>query len=95
MRSKTEYMKCNFIKRQSSSILDVKVGDHMIPKVTHFKYLESIIQNNKVIEVDVNHRTQAWWLIWRITLGVLYDAKVPLKLKEKFHQTIVRSKMLY
>ena len=32
----------------------------------------------------MNHRTQARCLIWKRTLGVLYDAKIPLKLKEKF-----------
>jgi hypothetical protein len=88
-------MKCNFIKRQSSSILDVKVGDRMIPKVLRFKSLGSIIQNDRFIKTYVNHRTQGRWLIWRRTLGVLYDAKVPLKLKEKFHRTIVRLKVLY
>jgi len=42
----------------------------------------------------VNYRTQARWLIWRRTLGVLYDVKVLLNLKEKIHRTIVRLKML-
>ena len=45
-RSKTEYMECNFSKR-SRSTLDVKVGDHIIPQVTRFKYLGSIVQNDR------------------------------------------------
>jgi len=45
-RSKTEYIECNFSKRRSSPTLEVKVGDHIIPQVTRFKYLGSIVQNN-------------------------------------------------
>jgi len=55
-RSKTEYMECNFSKRQSSPTWEVKVGDHIIPQVTWFKYLGSIVQNNREIKADVNHR---------------------------------------
>jgi len=58
-RSKTEYMECNFSKRRSESTLEVKVGGHIIPQVTRFKYLGSIVQNDGEIEADVNHRIQA------------------------------------
>jgi len=46
-RSKTEYMECNFSRRRSRSTLEVKVGDHIIPQVTRFKYLGSIVQNDR------------------------------------------------
>jgi len=46
-RSKMEYMECNFSKRRSGSTLEVKVGDHIIPQVTRFKYLGSIVQNDE------------------------------------------------
>ena len=48
-RSKTECMECNFSKRRSSSTLEVKVEDHIIPQVTWFKYLGSIVQNDREI----------------------------------------------
>jgi len=57
-KSKAEYIECNFSKRRSSSTLGVKVGDHIIPQVTRFKYLGSIVQNDREIEADVNHRIQ-------------------------------------
>jgi len=94
-RSKTEYMECNFSKRRSGSTLEVKVGDHIIPQVTRFKYLGSIVQNDGEIEADVNHRIQVGWLKWRSALDVLCNKKVPLKLKGKFYRTIVRPAMLY
>ncbi|KAH1190117.1 Craniofacial development protein 2 [Glycine max] len=46
-------------------------------------------------EGDVNHRIQAGWMKWRKASGVLCDAKVPIKLKEKFYRTAVRPAILY
>jgi len=46
-RSKTEYMECNFSNRRSRSTLEVKVGDHTIPQVTRFKYLDFIVQRTE------------------------------------------------
>ena len=94
-RSKTEYMECKFSNRRGNSTLEVKVGDHIIPQVTRFKYLGSVVQNDGEIEADVNHRIQVGWLKWRRASGVLCDKKVPLKLKGKFYRTAVRPAMLY
>jgi len=65
------------------------------PQVTRFKYLGSILQNAEEIESDVSHRIQVGWLKWRRDSCVLYDKKVPLKLKGKFYWTSVRPTMLY
>jgi len=94
-KSKTKYMECNFSKRRSGSTLEVKVGYHIIPQVTQFKYIWSIVQNDEKIEANVNHRIQVEWLKWRRASGVLCDKKVPLKLKGKFYRTTVRPAMLY
>ncbi|KAL5153826.1 LINE-1 retrotransposable element ORF2 protein [Glycine soja] len=94
-RSKSEYMECKFNKRRRVSNSEVKVGDHIIPQVTRFKYLGSVIQDDGEIEGDVNHRIQAGWMKWRKASGVLCDAKVPIKLKGKFYRTAVRPTILY
>lgn len=39
----------------------MKIRDHIIPQITLFKYLESVIQNDK-IERNVNHHIQVGWL---------------------------------
>jgi hypothetical protein len=88
-------MECNFSKRRSRSTLEVKVGDRIIPQVTRFKYLGSIVQNDGEIEADVSHRIQAGWLKWRRASGVLCYKNVPVKLKGKFYRTAVKSAMLY
>ncbi|RZB49939.1 Protein YLS3 [Glycine soja] len=94
-RSKSEYMECKFNKRRRVSNSEVKIGDHIIPQVTWFKYLGSVIQDDGEIEGDVNHRIQAGWMKWRKASGVLCDAKVPIKLKGKFYRTAVRPAILY
>ncbi|KAL5137126.1 hypothetical protein HKD37_10G027540 [Glycine soja] len=93
--SKSEYMECKFNKRRRVSNSEVKIGDHIIPQVTRFKYLGSVIQDDGEIEGDVNHRIQAGWMKWRKASGVLCDAKVPIKLKGKFYRTAVRPAILY
>ena len=40
---KTEHMHCNFSKRQEEYDLEVKMGEDVIPHVTKFKYMGSII----------------------------------------------------
>ncbi|KAL5155233.1 LINE-1 retrotransposable element ORF2 protein [Glycine soja] len=94
-RSKSEYMECKFNKSRRVSNSEVKIGDHIIPQVTRFKYLGSVIQDDGEIEGDVNHRIQAGWMKWRKASGVLCDAKVPIKLKGKFYRTAVRLAILY
>jgi predicted metal-dependent peptidase len=57
-RNKTEYMKCNFRKRRRIFSLEVKVEDHIIAPVIHFKYLGSMVQNDGEIKAYVNYRIQ-------------------------------------
>ena len=66
-RSKTKYTECKFTKRHTNSNLGVKIGDDSIPQITRFKYLRSIIKNDREIEGNVNHRIQVGWSKWRST----------------------------
>ena len=55
----------------------------------------SIIQQEGEIGEDVNHRVQAGWVKWRSASGVLYDRRIPLKLKEKFYKTAIRPAIIH
>ena len=66
-----------------------------IPMSSYFKYLGSIIQKDREIKSDANHRIQAGWLKWRNAKRVLCDRNIPLWLKEKFYQTAIRPALLY
>ena len=35
-RNKKEYMECKFNKKQTNNDLEVKIGEHVIPKVSSF-----------------------------------------------------------
>ena len=51
-------MHCNFSNIQENFGLEVKLGD-VIPQVSKFKYLGSIIQDDREINEDVTHRIEA------------------------------------
>ena len=53
-----------------------------------FKYLGSIIQNDKDIEGDIDHRIQVEWIKWMSVSRVPCDGKVSLKLKGKFYHKL-------
>ncbi|KAK9157750.1 hypothetical protein Scep_004324 [Stephania cephalantha] len=59
-RTKTEYMHCEFRNTRHRDDGVVKLGEVEVPKVNHFRYLGSIIQNDGNIENDVTHRIQVW-----------------------------------
>ncbi|KAM3301760.1 hypothetical protein P3S67_016262 [Capsicum chacoense] len=51
-------------------------------------------QGNGEIDEDVSHRIGGW-MKWKLASGVLYDRKVPPKLKGKFYRVAVRPVILY
>jgi hypothetical protein len=67
----------------------------VVPKKDIFRYLGSMLQKNGDIDEDVSHRIKVGWLKWHQAFGVLYDPRVPLKLKGKFYRTMIRPVMLY
>ena len=63
--------------------------------VYHSKYLGSVIDKDGTIDRDVDLRVQAVWAIWRKMTGVLYDRKIPLRLKAKVYEAIIRPALTY
>ena len=78
-------MECKFSKYEIRDYSIVTLDSQEILISSYFKYLGSIIQKDKEIDSDVNHRIKAGWLNWRSTIGVLCDRNIPLWLKEKFY----------
>ncbi|XP_016451102.1 uncharacterized protein LOC107775831 [Nicotiana tabacum] len=58
-RTKTEYLECKFSDGTHDADVEVKLDAQVIPKITSFKYLGSIIQGNRDIDKDVAHRIGA------------------------------------
>jgi hypothetical protein len=89
-----EYMKCDF-SATTKEEGDIRLDGMVVLKKDTFRYLGSMLQKDGDIDEDVNHRIKADWLKWCQASGVLCDPRVPLKLKEKFYRTAIRSVMLY
>ena len=58
-------------------------------------YLASVIDTGGTIDRDVDLRVQAAWSSWRKLTGVLYDRKIPLRLKAKVYEAIIRPALAY
>ena len=76
--------------------LPMKVNGDELNNVDHFKYLGSVIDRDGTIDRDVDLRVRAAWSSWRKKLtGVLYDRKIPLRLKAKVYEAIIRPALTY
>ncbi|RDX64746.1 hypothetical protein CR513_56666, partial [Mucuna pruriens] len=82
-------------RKREENELDVKVEDNVIPQVSKFKYLRSILQNDGKINEGGMHMIQVELLKWRKTLRVICVCKISTKFKEKFYCTTIRLIVLY
>ena len=79
----------------SENPLPIELNGEELKNVDHFKYLGSVIDKDGTIDRDVDLRVQAAWSSWRKLTGVLYDRKIPLRLKAKIYETIIRPALTY
>ena len=91
-RSKTEYM-CTSI--DGDDLESIWMDGEEIKRVNKFKYLGTMVDASGCMDEEVRYRVQSGWNNWRSASGVLCDRRVPLKLKGKFHRTVIRPAMLY
>ena len=75
--------------------LPMKVNGDELKNVDHFKYLGSVKDRDGTIDRDVDLRVRAAWSSWRKLTGVLYDRKIPLRLKAKVYEAIIRPALTY
>jgi hypothetical protein len=90
-RMKTEYLPIGIDSDQNQLTVDEWLLD---PK-DNFRYLGSIISGNGTIAEEISARIRAAWLAWRKVSGVIYDRRIPLKLKGQIYKTAVRPALLY
>ena len=90
-RSKTEYLSVNAENHKET----VKMEDTKVPRVKEFKYLGSTMQESGSYEREVKRIVQAEWNGWRKVSGVIYDRRLPGRVKEKVYSSVVRPAMVY
>lgn len=93
-KDKTEHMESVW-KGEADSGERVSMQGVQLKKVTEYKYLGSLMQQNGEIENEVNSRIQVGWAKWKAASGVLCDKRVPMRVKGKFYSTVVRPAMIY
>ena len=76
-------MECKFSKSRNKNKMAVKLDGQEILKSKSFQNLGSIFHKDREIEEEVNHKIRARCLKCRSTSGVLYNHRLPIKLKEK------------
>ena len=59
------------------------------------QYLGSIIDGSGGCGKDIDGLIKVAWSRWRDLSGVIYDKKVPVKLKSKLYKIVVRHAMVY
>ena len=87
--AKTEHLST----RESPFPMNVN-GDEL-KNVDHFKYMGSVIDIDGTIDRYLDLRVRAAWSSWRKLTGALYDRKIPLRLKAKVYEAIVRPALTY
>ena len=60
-----------------------------------FKYLESTLSQGGGCEAEVESRIKAAWGKWREVSGVVCDRKMPIKLKIKIYNSVIRPVLMY
>ena len=90
-RSKTEYLCINGGNDDET----VKIWDTKLPRVKEFKYLGSTVQESGSCEWEVKKKVQAGWNGWRKVSGVICDRRLPVRVKGKVYNLVVRPAMVY
>nr|XP_009775659.1 PREDICTED: uncharacterized protein LOC104225533 [Nicotiana sylvestris] len=92
-RTKTGYLKGKFAGVTQEANGDVRLDTQVIPRRESFKYLGFIIQSGWKIDEDVTHCIRVGWMKWRLAFGVLCDKNVPLRLKDRIRNEVIRDKV--
>ena len=89
---KTEVM----VSSKAETRITVKdKNDDKLNQVDRFKYLGVTVSKEGGFEQAVRARITAAWNKWRECSGVIYDRKIPRKLKVKIYTTVIRPVLLY
>jgi hypothetical protein len=87
-------MRCQF-NRDNSDDGNVSLDEQVVLMNDIFWYLGSMLQSDGGIDENISDRIRAGWVRWRQAYDILYDKKVPNKLKGKFYKMTIKHAMMY
>ena len=88
-RKKAEY----FPSPTNDTETTVKSVDAELPTLASFKFLGSLFSNEGGSQADINDRIRIGRMKWKEVSGVMYDRKMPVEMKDKVFETIIRPAM--
>ena len=75
--------------------LKVMVEGKRLEQVNSFKYLGGVVEERGTRDEEVKARIRSAGANWCKVSGVVYDRRMPMKLKSKVYKTVVRPVLLY
>ena len=69
------------------------MDDTKVPRVKEFKYLGSTVQESDICKMKIKRTltlTQAEWNGWRKVSQVIYERRLPARVKGKVYSSVVR-----
>ena len=94
-RIKTVCMSCEFDDLEDQNRVDIEIDFQQMEQVKSFKYLGSVVQDDGDMDEEITNRIKSGWSSWRKCRGILCDKRMPLKLKSRIQQQVIRPAMLY
>ena len=94
-RPKTQFIDFNLEQNQQGNREPVNILGEELERVTNFKYLGTSMEEEGGIETEITKRVGAGWRNLKKCSGVLFDRRMPVKLKGKVYKTVIRPAMLY
>ena len=94
-RPKTQFIDFKFGQGNGQGREPVKIIGEELQRVHRFKYLGASVEETESMTTEISQRVSAVWGNWKRCSGVLYDRRMPVKLKGKVYKNVVRQALLY
>ena len=72
----------------------MKMNEQTFKRVPAFKYTGTNVSEYAELNVEIDSRISRW-KAWKKLIGLLFDRKINVRLKEKGHKTAVLPEMMY
>ena len=94
-RPKTQFIDFKFGQNNVQGREPVKIIGEELQRVHRFKYLGASVEETGGMTTEISQRVSAALGNWKRCSGVLYNRRMPVKLKGNVYKTVVRPAMLY
>ena len=91
--SKTEVMVVT--RTEPAPRLSITINGQALKQTAAFKYIGSWVLEQGGLDQEIRARVQGIGAVWNNVSGVMYDRRMPVRLKKQICKTMVRPAALY